>query len=72
MLIDLCCFNEKAPKCLLLCPESFWNIKPRLSNTDKQLGYDCRYGTGGGSCFVCNGEYHSPFYHLAKKALQWD
>lgn len=52
MLIDLCCFNEKAPKCVLLCPESFCKIKPRLSNTAKQLGYDCSFGTGGGGCFL--------------------
>lgn len=51
MLIDLCCFNEKAPKCVLLCPESFWKVKPRLSNTAKQLGYDCSFGTGGDSGF---------------------
>lgn len=46
MLIDLYCFNEKAPKCVLLCPEIFWKIKPRLSNTAEKLECDCSFGTG--------------------------
>lgn len=50
MLRDLWCFNKKTRKCVLLCPEGFWKIKPRLSNTAKQLGYDCRFGAGSGGC----------------------
>lgn len=52
MLLDLCCFNENASKCELLCPESFWKIKPRLSNAAKQLGYDWSFWAGGGDCFL--------------------
>lgn len=70
MLIDLCCFNEKTPKCVLLCLESFRKTKPRLPRTAKQLGYDCSFGTGGGGCFEMVDNYHIPFYHLAEKALQ--
>lgn len=50
MLRDLWCFNKKARECVLLCPEGVWKIKPRLSNTAKQLGYDCRFGAGSGGC----------------------
>lgn len=46
MLINLWFFNEKAPKCVLLCPESFGKIKPRLPSAAKQPGQKCSFGMG--------------------------
>lgn len=65
MVIDPCCFNEKAPRCMLLCQKSFQKTKPKLSNTAKQSGYECGFGMWMGAVVseIAN-NYHVSLYHL--------